>query len=561
MLAQSATSLFKKAAPPRLGDAYGAWGPDPITARMPGGSVWQMDLSRLTLSDFRLMRQDYQLNASLGMLQAMVAQADWSIYTKGQETDPKAQQMSDEIEEGLRRRWIPLVRALSQAFWAGYAPTVLNFDLNKTSKLYEVTRYKDLVPENCRVNWRTTTGADNTKMHHYDGILNSGKTIPAENTLWFPLGMQNGDYYGTKLLTPAFPSWFFSQLIHLYTNRYFERFGEPTAVGYYPVDGEVTGDDGTKVSARDVMAGVLNNLRSRGVVTIPSERDPETKEREWDIQYLESQMRGADFDRYIDRLDEEKSLALFTPVLMFRTGERGSFNLATLHQDVFQFMLNWMCGDIKTYLDEYLIARLHDVNYGPNAPRSEIRFRTLGRLTDSGGQSVLQALIQNGGAKVTPRGLKDLGDYLGVDLEYLTGEGAAGTDQSATPSGAADPDARPLTDTVNRILDPQSGQQAKAGDGARKQLVAARRRLDDQLRKAFSRDGYDREVALNKIKLGYKGAFINDMVNAGASSTDATHFFDTFERSVRDAFTAAESESDAAGAVRDVYADFGFDTD
>lgn len=556
MIAPANLSTFKKANPPRLGDAYGAWGPDPVVHQMPGGSVWQMDLSRLTLADFRLMRQDYQLNASLGILQAMVAQADWSIYTKGQETDPKAQKISDEIEEGIRRRWIPLIRAMSQAFWCGYAPTVLNYELNPNSKLYEVTKYKDLVPENCRVNWKETTGADYVKIHTYDGIINSGKKIPAESTLWYSLHMQNGDFYGTKLLTPAFPSWFFSQLIHLYTNRYFERFGEPTAVGYYPVDGEVTGDDGSKVSARDVMAGVLNNLRSRGVVTIPSERDPETKEREWDIQYLESQMRGADFDRYIDRLDEEKSLALFTPVLMFRTGERGSFNLATLHQDVFQFMLNWLCGDMKTYMDEFLIKPLHDINYGPNAPRSEIRFRTLGRLTDSGGQSVLQALIQNGGAKVTERGLKDLGDYLGVDLEYLTGEGAAPTDQSATPGAAADPNnPRPLTSTVDRILGNPDSTQAR--DGAKKQLVAARKRLDEQLHRAFTRDGYDREVALNKIKLGFKGAFVNDMVQAGASEGDATQFFNSFERSVRDAFVNAESESDAVRAVRDTYADLG----
>jgi hypothetical protein len=51
--------------------------------------------------------------------------------------------------------------------------------------------------------------------------------------------MQNGDYYGKKLLRPAFTSWFFSMLVHLFANRYYERFGEPTPVGRAPFDDEI----------------------------------------------------------------------------------------------------------------------------------------------------------------------------------------------------------------------------------------------------------------------------------------------------------------------------------
>lgn len=816
---------FKKASGPPTGDIYGSWGPEPYLYNLPGGSVWQIDLSRLTLSDFRMMRRDYQLAASLGMLQAMIAQSDWSIYTKGEETDPKAKKISETIEEGLRKQWIPLVRALSVAHWAGYAPIVPVYEIDPVSGYMEATRFKDLVPENCSVNWRVDEGRDGQKMYHYDGIINSGRTIPAancvhpstpilcadlvwrpagelrigqqivafdendgprgrryrlaeiqvnnagvknsveirtdigepiiasvdhpflvreratkpgktrdpltgrmvaaapgaiyadrwvwkdaadlapgdevawfarpweredsreagwlsgmfdgegcldtggtltisqnggtvldhlkaalaergftvgistsardrnvslliqggqrevmrflgeigsdrlkerttwnglsmkieksvslakvqsveplgdqpvasiqtscgtfitkgyltHNTLWYPTSMENGDYYGSKMLAPAFPSWFFSQLIHLYTNRYFERFGEPTAVGYYPVDGQVTNSDGSTTAARDVMANVLQNLRSRGAVTIPSERDPETKEREWDIDYMESQMRGADFDRYIDRLDEEKSLALFTPVLMFRTGERGSFNLATLHQNVFDYMLNWMVGDMKTYLDKYLIRPLHDANFSPKAPRSEIRFRILGRLTNTGGEQMLQALIQNGGAKVSPRGLKDLGDFLGLDLEYAT-DGVLNTDGTLGPdSSAITPDApnagvenAGAADRVRQILNP--------GPQPRQQLQHARKRLEEQIHRAYSaKDGYDREHALKKIRLGYKGGFLNDMSNAGADTTAADAFFEQFQGEVKDAYVSATSESDALRGVADVYSSYGFD--
>lgn len=548
------TSEFRKAAPPRTGDQYGAWGADPYIARMPGGSVMQFDLSRLTLDDYRMMRHDYQINASLMMLQMMVAQTDWSVYTKGQETDAKAKQISEVIEEGIRRQWIPLVRALCTAFWAGYAPIVLNYELNKDD-YYEVTKYKDLLPENASVDWDEHTGADGLKIKTYGGIVNAGRKIPGKNTLWFPLMMENGDYSGRKLLQPAFAPYFFSTLIHVYSNRYFERFGEPTAIGYYPSDESVTDPvSGATTSSREVMANILMNLRSRGVVTMPSERDPESGEMEWDIKYLESQMRGADFDRYLARLDEEKSLALFTPVLMFRTGESGSYNLGNLHNQVFQWMLNALVGDMKTYLDEHLIKQLHDINFGPNAPRSEIKFRTLGRLQDQGAQSILLGLIQNGGAKVTEQGLKELGANLGIELEYLTG--------AAMPEQAPNVVAGPVEKQVEEILS-QPGKSAtavRAGAAPTKQLLNAQRRLEEQVRSIFrTKEGAEREFALSRVKLGFKGAFLNEMQTAGANPDAAENFFHTVERDVRSGVTESRTESDALSAIRNAYADYGLD--
>lgn len=543
---------FRKAAPPKTGDKYGAWGSDPYIARMPGGSVLQFDLDRLTLEDYRSMRTDYQINASLMMLQMMVAQSDWSIVTKGQETDPKARHISDTIEEGLRRQWIPLVRALATAFWAGYSPIVLNYDLvgGPNNRYYEVVKFKDLMPENAAVDWDEHTGADGIKIKTYSGILNAGKKIPGQNTLWYPCMMENGDYYGSKLLKPAFPPFFYSMLVHVYTNRYFERFGEPTAIGYYPADESMTDEAGNTTSSREVMANVLLNLRSRGVVTMPSERDPETGDLEWDIKYLESQMRGADFERYLSRLDEEKSLALFTPVLMFRTGESGSYNLGQIHSQVFQWMLNSLVGDIKTYLDEYLVKQLHDINFGPNAPRSEIKFRTLGRMADDGAQSLLLGLIQNGGAKVTEQGLRELGATLGLDLEYLSGQ--------ATPEKAPNVVEGPVEKQVGEILNaPGPSATAVRAGAAKGQLTNAQRRLEEQVRTIFrSKEGAEREFALSRVKLGYKGAFLNEVTQAGADPAAAENFFHTIEGEIRSGISHAGSESEALSVIRDTYDDY-----
>ena len=61
----------KKAPPPKTGAAFGAWaGRDFEFAQLPGGGIVQFDLSKLTISDYRNMRDHYQVNASLAVFHA-----------------------------------------------------------------------------------------------------------------------------------------------------------------------------------------------------------------------------------------------------------------------------------------------------------------------------------------------------------------------------------------------------------------------------------------------------------------------------------------------------------
>ena len=72
--------MNKKADPPKLGEAFGQWaGRDVQFATLPGGGIVQFDLSKLTLADFRAMRDHYQVNASLAVLSFMQHQSDFHI--------------------------------------------------------------------------------------------------------------------------------------------------------------------------------------------------------------------------------------------------------------------------------------------------------------------------------------------------------------------------------------------------------------------------------------------------------------------------------------------------
>lgn len=448
-------STFKKASAPTLGEAFGPWaGRDLTYMQMPGGGVVQFDLSRLTLSDFRQMSSHYQINSSISVLTFMLHQLDWTIECSNSK-------IASRTEDNLREVWTRLVRALSQAFTFGYSPSILQWENDIASRGIVLTKIKDLVPEEASVNWKLVDGAlppgapagqVPPKIRVFDGIKQVGVSgpIPQQNSFWYPLLMENGDYNGRKLLKYAFQPWYFSTLMHLFSNRYFERFGEPVPIGRAPSDEKVTLRDGTQVSSNEYMGGVLQNIRSRAAVTLPSERLTDASGApsqffEYDIEYLESQMRGADFERYMTRLDEEMSLALFTPLLLMRTADVGSYNLGVSHMQMYLWQLNAIAADWAEYINRYILSPMVDYNFGTNAPRAKINFYKMGKTQAETNRAVLSALIGNGAVKVD---LTELGQATGLTLEEIE----VVREQTPDPN-LLDPNADPADDRTARVRD------------------------------------------------------------------------------------------------------------
>jgi len=424
-----ADATYTKAPAPKLGPQYGAWaGRDLTYLNFPGGATLAFDLSKLTLADYRAMEPHYQVNASTSILMFMMHQNDWQIQCDDA-------RIAKKIDDILRPVWTRLVRGLSQAFTLGFSPNVVEYDNDGPSKSIIVSKIKDLLPEECRVNWKEVQGSPSlpggfapVKLYEYDGIWQTAfgraggaNVIPADYTLWYPCLMRNGDYYGRKLLKPAFIPWFFSQLIHLFSNRYYERFGEPVPVGRADFESEVVDANGNTVNGKTAMEDILMNLRNRGVVVLPSSRTPVgnggASEYDFDIEFLESQMRGADWERYLMRLDEEISLGMFTPLSSMRLGENGSLNQVQVHMMVYMWSLNAFSGDWKEYIDRYLIKRIKDLNFGVNAPPAQWVPKKFGKDN----QETLRALVMESVrvGDVKPSAF-ELGEAIGITLEDIS---------------------------------------------------------------------------------------------------------------------------------------------
>lgn len=453
---------------PVKGEAFGPWaGRDMTYLELPGGGMVQFDLSRLNISDYRMMTSHYQVNSSLSVLMFMLHQLDWHIECEDKRVEAH-------VEDNLRNIWSRLVRAMSQAFWAGYSPSVLQWENDSMSGTVQLTKIKDLAPEEADVNWKYVEGAlppgssagIKPKIKVFDGIKQVGVSgaIPVTNSFWYPLLMENGNYAGRKLLKSAFQPWFFSTLMHLFSNRYFERFGEPVPVGRAPLNDLVDVGDGKTMSGSAYMGGQLQKLRSRGVVVLPSDRAPDStgnlsSNYDYDIEYMESQMRGADFERYMTRLDEEISLALFTPLLLMRTADVGSYNLGVSHMQMYLWELNAIAGDWAEYINKYIIAPMARYNFGQRTKLPKIIFHKMGKSQAETNRAVLVELIKNGSVKVD---LTALGDAVGLTIEEIDQlNGNDSGDQATTEESGVGSDS--TTDVGSDTVDDTEARTANKG--------------------------------------------------------------------------------------------------
>lgn len=557
--ARASGSEFKKAAPPQLGEAFGqVWHNDSrVWNRLPGGGIIQFDLNQLTLSDFRAMKDHYQINASLSVLMFLMHQLDWKVVSD----NPKIAKFCD---DNMREVWTRMVRALSQSFWAGYSPNILQWENDIDGRAVKLTKIKDLIPELCDVNWKDVEGwappgHNKPKIQVYDGInqYGLGWPIPPENTLWYTLLKENQNVYGRKLLRPAFTPWYFSILIHMFANRYMERFGEPLPVGRAPMD-NITLPNGKKTTGLAVMGEILQNLRNRAVVVLPDDRTllgTSNAEFDYQIEYLESQMRGADFERYLMRLDEEISLALFTPLLILRTADVGSYNLGTTHWNVFQQMLNALSGDWAEYIDRYVLAPMVKFNFGANAKKAHIKFRKLGDEKSQLVITLLQALVSANKADLD---LEQLGEIAGLTLSEVKevttppdappsdpandsgsgGGGAGSTGKTGDKGGSANRRAGsqlPGVDSVRAQISARVAAQlaraTAAQDSSIRPDLGFRRQLGDAFGSRASSHDLDRVYTV-------AGSWLGEMYDAGIP--DLAGKFDVFLKELLEALGGAD---------------------
>ena len=262
------------------------------------GTVFRSDKNKI--ATYRKMKSHYQLSACLNVINFTLQKIDW--YVEKEDSTDKAKEV---VEKSIEKVWHQLIRSMCKALWAGYSPMTKVFEME--DGYITLKKIRDLAPETCRPKI--------DDVGNFAGFYQDQDFIPTKYAFWYPYQMEDGDLYGNPMLKGAYNSWYFSELTHLFANRYYERFGEPVVKGKAPNE-TVEDNTGAKKDAINTVQSLGESLKSHSVITLPSDTD-ERGNPLYDISYLESQMRGVDFDTYLKRLDTEMSRAVFIPDLSY----------------------------------------------------------------------------------------------------------------------------------------------------------------------------------------------------------------------------------------------------
>jgi hypothetical protein len=324
---------------------------------------WVLDGARYNPDNIKIETYDkiykqYQVKACLNIIRYSLQQVDWFIKTDDEEQEKV-------ISYAIEKIWNNLLKSIAKSFRYGFSPTVKVFTLEEIDGKQRIiySKIKDLDPKLCDVKV--------DKWGNYDGFIYKKNStlekviVKPEYSFWYSSDMENGNLYGNSMLQDVYKPWYYSEKVHGYANRYYERFGEPLVVGRAPSGGsKVKDSNGKTMDAQDVMSLVIDSIRSHSSAQLPSDKDQEGKDYLYDIKYLESQMRGFDFDNYLGRLDTEITRALLVPDLMFSSGSGGSYGLGAAQIESFYTNLMGIMDNIVDYVNLYIIPQLIEYNFG-----------------------------------------------------------------------------------------------------------------------------------------------------------------------------------------------------
>lgn len=473
-------------------------GEPPVDARIEAAPYHDIDAllskeysnpSTIPLSTLREMQYHPIISSGLFVLTHTIQQTDWWI-----ESDNAA--VSEEMTIMVRKIWNRLIRSISKSFVYGFSPNVKIFTMNNDSNFIEYKKIKDLKPEYCKVilDNNGNFGGFRYKNNTIDQI------IKPEEAFWYTDNMEDGNFYGESRLRRVHQDWYFSKKMHMFTNRYYERFGDPLIVGRVPSMRKVSDNSGKQRNATEVLNDQLRDLKNSSIAVLPGDRDEKTGNYLYDVSYLESSMRGLDFDLYLKRLDMKMMRGLNIPDTLFGGSSGGSLALNKGQWQTFLITVRGALENIKDYIDLYVIPQLMVFNF----PGKSARFvyqPTTGITADMISALLIQ-MVADGKVVIDTTQLSKL---TGLQLDEVTQavDNAKKVDPKKT-----DPNTKKQNDRTNNEADiGKSLNKAEAQDIVDSMFT----RIKGQITKSnFSESKDD----LAKIKLGFKGRYVDTFHNA-----------------------------------------------
>lgn len=183
-------------------------------------------------------------------------------------------------------------------------------------------------------------------------------SIPIEKIIHYSHDPEFGNPYGSSALHAVHKHWYIKDQMYKFANMAYERNGSPLLVGTVKNKNEV-----------GKMRKILDTILSRTGVAISGTDD---------IKVLDT-TKSMDFVGYINHHNTMIMRGLMIPSLLFGNEGQGtgSYALGQSHFDLFLFRLESIQRDLEKVINEKIIKRLIDINFGKQEIYPQLQFAPL----------------------------------------------------------------------------------------------------------------------------------------------------------------------------------------
>ncbi|WLR49583.1 DUF935 family protein (plasmid) [Halobacillus litoralis] len=182
--------------------------------------------------------------------------------------------------------------------------------------------------------------------------------IPKEKAIHYVHSGEFQNPYGNSDLQAVYKHWFIKDKVIKFSNIALERVGTPLIYGKAKNSNEV-----------GKLQNILDQVMSRNSLAISGADE---------IGVLDSS-RTMPFLDYINHHNKMMLRGLMIPSLLLGndSGQAGSYSLSEQHFNIFLFRLQSIQTDLENAINEKVVKRLIDLNFGKQAVYPKIKFRPL----------------------------------------------------------------------------------------------------------------------------------------------------------------------------------------
>lgn len=206
-----------------------------------------------------------------------------------------------------------------------------------------------------------------------------------------------GNLRGFPLLWQAYEPWWFKAATNLFTNRFFERKGDPPWKARS--GGEVKGSDGTSMDGGTYMQQQMLGLRSSGIINLPSMKDKDGNFI-FDVDTFKLENRGDMFQNRLAWLSTQILRALWITDRAGTAGGGGGIGTGESeeHKDSMLMMFETILNEwVDCVLNPQVIEPLVLFNFGPEAVKNcktRVRAGGISRSLQTLMTDLLKSLLQ-----------------------------------------------------------------------------------------------------------------------------------------------------------------------